>query len=159
MNSEFNDDQLGPAMLITQIQPEGADAIPIEADHRTNRRVLEVRKVRNLIRGIFRARPQRGDNILMFVRWDRDYYPQPPISFDFHLENHMWAAWVYLGSDGEPTTDYEIIVARVSADLNVATTQYVRVYQATGQWVGLLLDPEPSGFERLVSLNVRRIGS
>ena len=159
MNAAFINDQLGLGLMITQIQPEGAELIEVTPDHRMKRKILEVGKYKNTIRGVYRVRPQPGDSIAMFVRRDRTYNPQAPINFSFDQENRMWEIpAVWLGSNPEPAT-YEIIIARLSADLNVATRHYSDVHSATRQWVGLHMDPEPPGFERLASLTLRRAGN
>jgi hypothetical protein len=100
----------------------------------------------------------------MFVRFSRTYYPQAPIDFGFDHENLLWRCpSVSLGWAGmEDTTDYEIIVARLSDDLNVATRHYNTVnrvmrdkHKLDGIWIGIEMDPEPPGFERLASLTLR----
>ena len=79
MNAAFINDQLGLGLMITQIQPEGAEPIEVTPDHRMKRKILEVGKYKNTIRGVYRVRPQPGDSIAMFVRRDRTYNPQAPI--------------------------------------------------------------------------------
>jgi hypothetical protein len=100
----------------------------------------------------------------MFVRFNRTYYPQAPIDFGFDHENSLW--WcpsVSLGWAGmEGSSDYELIVARLSEDLNVATRHYSTVNRVMRDkhkrdeiWIGIEMDPEPPGFERLASLTLR----
>jgi len=100
----------------------------------------------------------------MFVRFSRTYYPQAPIDFAFDHENSLWRCpSVWLGWDGmEDSSDYEIVVARLSQDLNVATRHYSTVnrfmknkHNLEGIWVGIEMEPEPPGFERLASLALK----
>jgi pyrimidine deaminase RibD-like protein len=167
MNREFINHQLGPGLMVTAIQPEGANEITITEDHRARRETPEVRRGRISVRGTYRVRPSRGDSISMFVRFGRSYYPQAPIDFGFDHDNSMWLCpKVWLGYDGMgDLADYEIIVARLSDDLNVATRHYSTVnrfmkgkHNLDAIWVGIEMDPEPPGFERLASLtlNVRK---
>jgi hypothetical protein len=59
-------------------------------------------------------------------------------------------------------SDYEIIVARLSEDLTIVTRHYSTVnrvmrdkHKRDGIWIGIEMDPEPPGFERLASLTLR----
>jgi hypothetical protein len=103
----------------------------------------------------------------VFVRFSRTYYPQAPIDFTFNYDNALWRCpSVWLGYNKmEDPSEYEIIIARLSEDLNVATRHYSMVnrfmkdkHKLDGIWVGIEMDPEPPGFERLASLtlNVRK---
>ena len=93
----------------------------------------------------------------MFVRRDRTYFPQAPISFNVDKENRRWEVpSIWLGSD-QDSPESELIIARLSADLNVATWQYSEVHRVTHQWVGLQMDSEPPGFERLAQLIIRSV--
>jgi pyrimidine deaminase RibD-like protein len=163
MNRDFIDYQLGPGLMVTAIQPEGANEIVVTEHHRARREPLEVRRGRISVKGTYRVRPSRGDSIHMFLRFSRTYYPQAPIDFAFDHENSLWRCpSVWLGWDGmEDSSDYEIIVARLSEDLNVATRHYSTVnrvmkykHMLEGIWIGIEMDPEPPGFERLASLTL-----
>src|SRR5262249_44564387 len=111
MNAAFIDDQLGPGLMITQIQPEGSEPIHVTPEHRARRETLEVDRPKNAIRGSYRVRPQPGHNIAMFIRRDKTYYPQAPINFSFDQENRIWEIpVVWIGSDPKSST-YEIIIA------------------------------------------------
>jgi pyrimidine deaminase RibD-like protein len=164
MNQDFINYQLGPGLMVTAIQPEGATEIVVTEHHRARRETLEVRRGRISVKGTYRVRPSRGDSISMFVRFSRTYFPQAPIDFGFDHENLLWrCASVSLGWAGmEDSMDYEIIVARLSEDLNVATRHYNTVnrvmrdkHNRDGIWIGIEMDPEPPGFERLASLTLR----
>jgi hypothetical protein len=62
----------------------------------------------------------------------------------------------------DDASDCEIIVARLSDDLNVATRHYSAVnrvmknkHKLDQVWIGIEMDPEPPGFEKLASLTLR----
>jgi pyrimidine deaminase RibD-like protein len=164
MNRDFINYQLGPGLMITAIQPDGADEITVTEHHRARRETLEVQRGRISVKGTYRLRPSPGDRISMFVRFGRTYYPQAPIDFRFDQENSLWRCpSVFLGWAGmEEPTDYEIIVARLSEDLNIATRHYNTVnrvmrekHGSDGIWIGIEMDPEPPGFEKLATLSLR----
>ena len=165
MNRDFINYQLGPGLMVTAIQPEGADEIALTEHHRARREPLEVRRGRISVKGTYRVRPSRGDSIRMLLRFSQTYYPQAPIDFGFDHENSLWRCpSVWLGWDGMgDVSDYEIIVARLSEDLNVATRHYSTVnrvmknnkHKLDNIWIGIEMDPEPPGFERLASLTLR----
>lgn len=161
MNQDFIDYQLGPGIMVAAIQPEGANEIAVNEHHRARREVLEVRTNKVSVRGTYRVRPVPGDSIRLFVRRDRTYYPQAPINFGYDHDNSLWqcaVAWLKAGDD---SSDNEIIVARLSEDLNTVTRHYSKVHQVLlaennlNKWVGIDMDPEPPGFKRLASLTVR----
>lgn len=163
MNREFINYQLGPGLMVTAIQPDGANGIEVTEHHRARRETLEVQRGRISVTGTYRVRPSRGDSISLFVRSNRTYFPQAPIDFGFDHENSLWRCpHVWLGWSGmEDSSDYEIIVARLSEDLNVATRHYNTVnrvmrdkHKRDGIWIGIEMDPEPPGFERLASLSL-----
>jgi hypothetical protein len=59
-------------------------------------------------------------------------------------------------------SEYEFVVARLSDDLKVAVRHYSTVnrvmrekHQRDGIWIGIEMDPEPPGFERLGSLTLK----
>jgi hypothetical protein len=114
--------------------------------------------------GSYRVRPSPGEGIEMFVRFSRTYYPQAPMDFGFDHENSLWRCpSVWLGSAGmDDPSQYEIVVARLSDDLKVAVRHYSTVnrvmrdkHKHAGIWIGIEMDPEPPGFERLCSLTVK----
>jgi pyrimidine deaminase RibD-like protein len=161
MNRAFINHQLGPGLMFTAIQPDGADEIAVTENHRARRETLTVRRGRISLKGTYRVRPLRGENIRMFLRFDRRYYTQAPINFSFDHENSLWqCAPVSLGYEGmKDPRDYELIIGRLSDDLNVAIRHYSEVnrfmkekHKMNGIWVGIEMDPEPPGFERLDSL-------
>jgi pyrimidine deaminase RibD-like protein len=160
MNRDFINHQLGLGLMITAIQAEGTDEIVVTEHHRAGREFLEVRRGRISVKGTYRVRPSRGESITAFVRSDRRYYPQAPIDFTLDYENRLWRSPIYLGSkDMQDPSEYEFIIARLSDDLNVATRHYDTVnrfmknrHQLQNVWVGIEMDPEPPGFERLASL-------
>jgi pyrimidine deaminase RibD-like protein len=163
MNRDFINHQLGPGLMLTSIQPEGTNEIEVTEHHRARRELLPVRRGRVSVKGTYRVRPSRGESISAFVRFSRTYYPQAPIDFAFDYDNSLWRCpSVYLGSNNmEDPSEYEIIIARLSDDLNVATRHYSTVnsfmknkHKHDGIWVGIEMDPEPPGFERLASLTL-----
>jgi pyrimidine deaminase RibD-like protein len=163
MNRDFINHQLGPGLMFTAIQPDGADEIAITENHRARRDTLTLRPGRISLKGTYRVRPLRGENIQMLVRFDHRYYPQAPIDFSFDQENSLWrcpAVWLGSASTPEGSWDYELIIARVSDDLNIAMSQYSTVNRfmkgkhGLDVWVGIEMNPEPPGFERLASLTL-----
>jgi pyrimidine deaminase RibD-like protein len=163
MNRDFINHQLGPGLMFTAIQPDGADEIAVTENHRARRETLTVRCGRISLKGTYRVRPLRGENIRMFLRFDHRYYPQAPIDFSFDHENSLWlCASVSLGYESmKDPRDYELIIGRLSDDLNVTIRQYSEVnrfmkekHKMNGIWVGIEMDPEPPGFERLASLTL-----
>jgi pyrimidine deaminase RibD-like protein len=163
MNRDFINHQLGLGLMVTAIQPEGTNEIEVTEHHRARRQPLVVPRGRVSVKGTYRVRPSRGESISAFVRFGRTYYPQAPIDFAFDYDNSLWRCpSVYLGSKNmEDPSEYEIIIARRSDDLNVATRHYSTVnrfmknkHKLEGIWVGIEMDPEPPGFERLASLTL-----
>lgn len=166
MNRDFINYQLGPGLMFTAIQPDGADEIEVADIHRATRerrKTLTVRKGRLSLKGTYRVRPLPGDNIRMFLRFYNRYYPQAPIDWNFDRENSLWRCTpVGVGYEGmKDPSDYELIIARLSDDLNVAVRQYSEVnrfmkdkHNKPNVWIGIEMDPEPPGFERLASLSL-----
>jgi pyrimidine deaminase RibD-like protein len=163
MNRDFINHQLGLGLMVNAIQPEGTSEIEVTEHHRARRQPLPVPRGRVSLKGTYRVRPSRGESISAFVRFGRTYYPQAPIDFAFDYDNSLWRCpSVYLGSSNmEDPSEYEIIIARLSDDLNVATRHYSSVnrfmknkHKLEGIWVGIEMDPEPPGFERLASLTL-----
>lgn len=164
MNRDFINHQLGPGLMVTAIQPEGTNELAVTEHHRARRETLEVQRGRVSVKGTYRVRPSRGDSISMFVRFGRTYYPQAPIDFGFDHENSLWRCpSLWLGWAGmEGPSEYEIIVARLTEDLSVATRHYSTVnrvmrdkHNVDGVWIGIDMEPEPPGFERLASLTLK----
>lgn len=165
MNRDFINYQLGPGLMVTALQPEGAATeIVVNEHHRARRETLEVRRGRFSVKGTYQRRPSRGDSISMFVQFNRTYYPQAPIDFGFDHENLLWRCpSVWLGSKAmQGSSEYEIIVARLSEDLRVSTRHYNTVnrvmrdkHKLDNIWIGIEMDSEPPGFERLASLTLR----
>ena len=112
--------------------------------------------------GTYRVRPSTGESISTFVCSGRTYFPQDPIDFTLDYDNSLWRSSVYLGyKDMEDRSKYEIIIAKLSDDLNIATRHYYKVnrfmknnHKLREIWVGIEMDPEPPGFERLASLTL-----
>jgi pyrimidine deaminase RibD-like protein len=162
MNQDFINHQLGPGLMITAIQPDGTNEIAVSEHHRAKRETLEVRRGRISVKGTYQVRPSPGESIFMFVRFSRTYYPQAPIDFGFDQDNSLWRCpKVWLGYDGMGNlADYEIIVARLSDDLRVAARHYSTVNRVMNNkhnldvWIGIEMDLEPPGFERLTSLTL-----
>jgi len=162
MNRDFINYQLGPGLMVTAIQAEGRDETAVTEHHRARRDTLEVQTRKIAVKGSYRVRPSPGDNIRLFVGRNHIYYPQAPIDFGYDHENSLWLCpTVAIGEPNVPS-DNEIVIARISEDLNVAVRQYGRVNRQMKQrhnldhvWVGIEMDPEPPGFERLASVIVR----
>jgi pyrimidine deaminase RibD-like protein len=163
LNQDFIDHQLGPGLMITAIQTEGGDAIEVTEHHRAKRQSLKVGTGKVTIRGTYRVRPMPGERITLFVRRDRQYYPQAPIDFSFDKGNSLWqapSAWINAGA---APVDNEIVIARLSEDLSIAIHNYAKVHDVifaeykTDRWIGIELDHEPPGFERLTSLTISAV--
>jgi pyrimidine deaminase RibD-like protein len=152
LNQEFIDYQLGVGLWITIVQPESSAAIPVDQEHRTKEKVLTVRVGKLTIRGSYKVKPTRGDRIVMFVRRGNRYFPQQGIDFDHDHGKRLWqapSAWVEAVGDDSGN---ELVIARVSEDLHIAFQHYVAVHSVTQRWIGIIMNPEPPGFERLASL-------
>jgi hypothetical protein len=155
LNSDFIDYQLGVGLLITHTQPKNSAELTVSADHRAKRVILNVPGGMLTVRGTYRVKPTRGDRIVMFVRRGNRYMPQQAINFDYDRENRFWqapSAWV--GAEGD-INDNELIIARVSDDLHIAFQHYNTVHSETNRLIGIIMNIEPSGFERLASLWMR----
>jgi pyrimidine deaminase RibD-like protein len=102
--------------------------------------------------GSYRIHPRAGDRIVVFHREQTFYYPQAPISWN--RKNRSWkgSAWLQSTIEG---SEHELIVARISADLEVAQRLYSRAHTATGQWIGIDMQSPPPGFEVLASVRVK----
>lgn len=164
MNRDFINHQLGPGLMITTIQPEGSNPIAVSEHHRARRETLELRRGRISVIGSYRVRPSPGEGISMFLRFGQTYYPQAPIAFGFDHENSLWrcpSVWLGWAGMDEPS-DYELVVTKVSDDLKVAVRHYSTVnrvmrekHKRDGIWIGIEMDAEPPGFERLCSLTLK----
>jgi signal peptidase I len=142
----------------------GAPELPVTPDHRTRRELLTVPSGKLTIRGTYRVKPTRGDRIVMFVHRGERYSPHQAINFDYDPEKRLWqapSAWVRVAGK---TADNELVIARVSDDLAVAFRHYNTVHSdllekhKIDDWFGVIMNPEPPGFERLASLWVRATG-
>src|SRR5262245_38196221 len=163
LNAVFIDDQFGPGLVITEVQPAGSDAIAVTEDHRAGRAFVQVRTSGVVVRGLYRTRPPAGHRIHLFVRRDTSYYPQAPIDFRYDRDNRMWecpSAWLLPLPAG---IDNEIVIADLSEDLMVAVRHYSDVYKALQEkmghsaWVGIQMDPEPPGFKKLAGVIIRAV--
>jgi pyrimidine deaminase RibD-like protein len=164
LNRDFIEYQLGVGLMITAVQPNGRPEIAVTPDHRAKTVLLEVPSGKIIIRGTYRVKPTRGDRIVMLVRRGRKgtrYFPQETINFDYDREKGIWqapSAWVRAVGD---TAENEFVIARVSDDLDVAMQHYVTVHtdvlkdHKIDKWIGIIMDAEPPGLERLASLWVR----
>ena len=133
MNAEFIDDQLGPGIVIAQIQPADSDAIEVSEHHRAYRAILQVRANEYAVRGTYRRRPPDGHRVRLFIRRDTIFYPQAPINFRHDRDNLLWecpSAWFRTSPEW---TDNEIVIAELSEDLQVATRHYSDVHAHLGQ--------------------------
>jgi pyrimidine deaminase RibD-like protein len=104
------------------------------------------------LRGSYRMHPRPGDRIVVFHREERFYYPQAPISWNRKDRSWEGSAWLASKMDG---SEHELIVARISADFEVAQRLYSRAHAETGQWIGIELQSQPPGFEVLASVPVK----
>jgi pyrimidine deaminase RibD-like protein len=155
LNREFIDYQLGVGLMFTAVQPKDSAEIAVNMNHRAGREILRVPRGMLTMRGTYRVKPTRGDRIVMFVRRGNRYMPQQAIDFEYDRSNDLWqapSAWV--NCDGE-TCDNELVIARVSDDLHIAFQHYNTVHSVTDKWIGVIMNTEPPGFERLASLWVR----
>jgi pyrimidine deaminase RibD-like protein len=162
MNEEFIDEQLGPGIMITEVQQGSGSPIEVTIEHRRQGEPIEVsaesREQRLIVRGTYRTRPQRGHRIRIFVKRGFIYWPQQEIDFDYEPDRRYWeapAVWVKSSPEGEGN---EILVADLSEDLLVATGHYSDVHATIGHlvkgnmgWVGLRMNPAPPGLSRLGS--------
>jgi pyrimidine deaminase RibD-like protein len=163
LNRDFIDYQLGVGLLITAVQADGCPVITVTSDHRAGKAVIEVPQGRLIITGSYRVKPTRGDRIRMIVHRGNRYFPQMAVNFDHDRDKALWqapSAWVR--NAGGKLVDNELIIARVSDDLDIAFQHYNTVHAdllkqnpKDHQWLGVIMDPEPPGFERLASLGVR----
>jgi pyrimidine deaminase RibD-like protein len=164
LNRDFIDYQFGVGLMITAIQAEGKPEIPVTADHRSKREVLELPNGKLTIRGSYRVKPTRGDRIVLLVRRGNRYMPQQAINFDHDRANGIWQApAAYVWGKG---TENELVIARISEDLEVAIQHYNTVHSVLkeepkldkiefNRWIALIMNTEPPGFERLADLLVR----
>jgi len=158
LNSDFIDYQRGVGLLITTIQPEGSPEGAMIVDHTPGQEMLAVTSGKLTVRGSYRVKPTRGDRIVMFVHRGNRYFPQQGIDFDHDRDKGLWQApsvWVRVAGK---VTDNELVIARVSDDLNVAFQHYNTVHSdmlkdhKIDRWIGVIMQTEPPGFERLESL-------
>ena len=155
LNRDFIEYQLGVGLLITKVQPTNSVECEVNHDHRARRIMLTVPGGMLILGGAYRVKPTRGDRIMLFVRRGNRYMPQHTINFDYERDKRFWqapSAWVGI-EDG--INDNELIIARVSDDLQIALQHYSTVHSATNKWIGIVMDAEPPGFERLANLWVR----
>ena len=161
LNRDFIEYQLGVGLMITAVQPEGSPELVVTPDHRARREVLSVPSGKLTICGTYRVKPTRGDRIVMLVHRSNRYFPQPAINFDHDRGKGLWqapSAWVQAEGD---IADNELIIARVSDDLDVAFQHYNTVHSDVlrdlkiDKWVGVVMNTEPPGLERLANLWVR----
>jgi len=147
----------GTGFIITAIHPERAQPIVVNEQHRAKGELFEVPSNQIVVRGTCRVKPAKDDCIAAFIRRGHTYYPQPPITFDYDRENTPWECRVYV-SAGTSAIENEIIIARVSEDLQVAMQHYSTVHRVLleeakiDKWIGIELNREPPGLERLASL-------
>lgn len=107
------------------------------------------------VTGKYRTRPRPGDHVVLFVRQNVTYYPQKPITWD---RDGTWtAAEVWINGSDNPI-QYDLVVARVSGDVDVILRQYTHVFNVTGKWIGIDIESLPSGIEVLASTSVVRAG-
>jgi len=115
------------------------------------------------VRGTYRVRPRPGDNVVLFARRKFIYYPQAPNVWGRNLEERTWECpRVSLWAFEDNSTEYGIVVARVSEDFSVWLRSYVNVAAETknnfgeARWIGAEMPTLPPGFEVLASVSVTR---
>jgi pyrimidine deaminase RibD-like protein len=164
LNQGFIEYQLGVGLLITAIQPRDSAELEVTADHRVRQKLLAVPNGKLTVRGNYRVKPRRGDRIVLLVHRGNRYFPQQAIDFDHDRDKRLWqapSAWV--GVTGQDAED-ELVIARVSDDLSIAFEQYSTVHSDLtkdhniDKWIGVIMNTEPPGFERLASVWVRSEG-
>jgi pyrimidine deaminase RibD-like protein len=161
LNAAFIDDQLGPGLVVTEVQPVGSEAIAVSDDHRAGRASIQIKKTSHIVvRGIYRTRPPEGHRIHLFVRRVTSYHPQAPINFRYDRDNRMWECPSASLQALPVGTANEIVLADLSDDLMVAVRHYSDVYSALEEkaglkaWVGIQMDPEPPGFKKLAGVTI-----
>jgi pyrimidine deaminase RibD-like protein len=171
LNTDFIQDQLGPGIVITDVEPAAGSSLKLTPEQQHGHSVVNVwgnvGHQRLIVRGTYRRRPTGGHRLRLFVRRRNTYWPQDLIDFSFDTSNRIWQApAVWVRGEVEPL-DNEILVADLSEDLLVSTTHYNDVYDAlhdnlreeyrrSGRtaWVGLRMECQPPGFLKRASIRV-----
>jgi pyrimidine deaminase RibD-like protein len=161
LNADFIEYQLGVGPMITTVQKMSGKELSVTENHRNNTEQLLVDTNRIAIRGTYRVQPRRGDRIILVVRRHGAYYPQQNIDFNYDKSRSLWQAPFAWIATGDPPVRNEIIIARLSEDLDIAFRHYDTVHRhfettkkMANQWIGFELNPEPPGFERLASVTI-----
>jgi pyrimidine deaminase RibD-like protein len=145
-NSEFIDYMLGLGVTIAS-PPNGA--------------IVENDPIS--VRGTYRVRPRPGEHVVLFGRREFIYYPQAPIVWGRNPEERTWECpRVSLYAFEDSSTEYGLVVARVSEDFSVWLRSYSQVAAETKRlfgkprWIGADMPTLPPGFEVLASVTVTR---
>ena len=100
------------------------------------------------ISGTYRNSPIKDDRICVFVRNNSHYRPQERISF---LPDGKWESRVYIKADDQAR---QILVTRISDDIDAIVAYYSKVYRDCKEWVSIEMSTLPSGIEILAELSV-----
>jgi hypothetical protein len=105
-------------------------------------------------RGRFRTHPRSGDRIVAIVRFRTFYAPQQTISFD--RASSTWNCKVWCNADEKTPHEYDLLIARISDDLEMLFRYYSRVHEQSDRWIPFELTTTPSGLEILASVTVSK---
>jgi len=101
------------------------------------------------MQGTYRMYSRPSDRLVVFHREGTLYYPQAPVSFD--RKSSLWETRVWVSTD-KANSEHELIIARISPDLETAQRFYSRVHRETGKWIGIEMAAQPPGLEVLASI-------
>jgi pyrimidine deaminase RibD-like protein len=163
MNKDFIADQLGYGIRIEEIVPENGEPIHVTQEHRLGQLELKVKRGKAILRGTYTNRPPAGHRLRLFQKRDVFVFPQAPINFDFDRENRLWECNETWFSKKYEGSSCEIVIADLSEDLMVTTSFYSRVHSELASklkdesdaWVGIPVNPEPTGLKVLDRLRVQ----
>jgi pyrimidine deaminase RibD-like protein len=105
INNDFIEYELGPGIKI---------------DHPLANQAVAPGKLE--LSGTFRTHPRSDDHICAFTREGTKYYPQAPVNWN--KETQTWNCSAAVGGPGQ----YELMVARISDDLEILRLYYSRVH-------------------------------
>ncbi len=99
-----------------------------------------------VLTGTCRNQPLKQDRLCVFARCGSEYRPQSPITF---LPKGKWQCNVWIG-EGER----QVLVTRVSEDVQVMVGYYSKVHTKTKEWVAIDIAAIPDGIEILAEISV-----
>jgi len=100
-----------------------------------------------VVRGTFRHRPQPGERIAVFIRWNDQYWPQDSVVF---TKSNEWESLVWFGVNAR----HRIIVARIDETIGLLVDYYMKIRSEKGLWVPFDMPVPPKGFEVLDQVHV-----